>query len=63
MKKNKNGSKLSFNKTTVSDLDLSTMNDLRGGMLYSREYTSVGVEGCYCDSEHFCTCGSPCPIM
>jgi len=60
MKKNTFGKKLNLNKTTVSDLDISTMNVVKGG--YSVTRTSGNIVGCYCDSIRFCTCPMLCPV-
>jgi hypothetical protein len=60
MKENTIGKKLSLKKTTVSDLDISKMTEVKGGLSATR--TSGDIVGCYCDSIRFCTCPLLCPV-
>jgi len=63
MKTKKVGKKMTLNKKTVANLEITNMKDVKGeGIIFTITRTSGGIPECYCDSVHFCTCPKACPI-
>jgi hypothetical protein len=60
MKATKTGKKMTLNKKTVVNLEVTKMNKINGGVIYSITRTSGGDPYCYCDSKRFCTCPGVC---
>jgi hypothetical protein len=58
MKRKKNGKKMTLKKETISSLEITGLNEVKGG---GSTYTSWGNPECYCDSKRYCSCPLPCP--